>query len=705
MSVPGSSQLGWYARRLGRMSPAEMAWRARDQVVRAAWSRRQVKPGDLAGIALRPGERRFTSVLPAGAAEQVPESARKAVTEAADQLMAGQWEVLGVVRTDLDALDWFHDPVTGRRSDPGQYAFRINHRSQDQTGNIKQVWEISRLQHLTLLATAWFLTGDERYAQRVAKQLRSWWEQNPFLSGVHWTSGIEVGIRLISLAWIRRLLDGWPGAAELFESNPLAVEQIRWHQQFLAAFRSRGSSANNHVIAEAAGQLVASCAFPWFDRSDRWRRDSARLLELELARNTFPSGINRELATDYQCFVAELGILAAVEAGAAGHPVSEAVWTMLCAMTDSGAAMLDCELRPPRQGDGDDGRAILLDPPAESRWPALLAAGDAIFGRLDWWPRPAQDVGSVLIGALAGERREVQGRPPQRPYRFADAGISILRTRGGSSPEIWCRCDGGPHGFLSISAHAHADALSVELRYGGVDILADPGTYCYHGEPAWRSYFRSTIAHNTAEIGGRSQSVEGGPFLWLRHARTQQIEVPEPEYNWTAEHDGYTSLSPRAWHRRSVRLNPASRALEITDLIDGGEHQVRLAFHFGPLVDVRLDGNQAWLTWPGAPVPGSARMKLPAGLSWRLHRGESDPILGWYSAGLGRRVPAATLVGTGRARRDIPLITGLEFLGASPEFSGDSKEIGESSDSRRAVSLGPIAANPSEQSGVPAEAR
>ena len=162
--------------------------------------------------------------------------------------------------------DWFHDPVTGRRSPPDRYAFRINHRSEEQTGNIKQVWEISRLQHLTLLATAWFLSRDERYAQRVADQLRSWWRENPFLSGVHWTSGIEIGIRLISLAWIRRLLDAWPGAADLFEHDELAVQQIRWHQQYLAAFRSRGSSANNHVIAEAAGQLVASCAFPWFAR-------------------------------------------------------------------------------------------------------------------------------------------------------------------------------------------------------------------------------------------------------------------------------------------------------------------------------------------------------------------------------------------------------------------------------------------------------
>ena len=438
--------------------------------------------------------------------------------------------------------DWFRDPVTGRRSAPDRYAFRIDHRSEEQIGNVKQVWELSRLQHLTLLATAWFLTHDERYARRVADQLRSWWRENPFLSGVHWTSGIELGIRLISLAWIRRLLDDWPGVADLFERDALAVRQIRWHQQYLAAFPSRGSSANNHVIAEAAGQLVASCAFPWFSESERWRRKSALLLERELIRNTFPSGIGRELASDYQCFVAELGFVAAVEAEASGHPLSETTWTRLCAMADSAAALVDERLRPPRQGDSDEGRGLLLDAPAANRWPSLLTLADALVGRLDWWPRPSSDVGSALVGALAGVKHHTEDRPGRRPSRFADAGLTLLRTSGEN--EIWCRCDGGPHGYLSIAAHAHADALSVEVRYGGVDILADPGTYCYHGEPAWRSYFRSTIAHNTAELGGRSQSIERGPFIWARHAQTREVEVIDDGdiARWTAEHDGYASL-------------------------------------------------------------------------------------------------------------------------------------------------------------------
>jgi hypothetical protein len=668
VSASFSSRLGWYARRVSRMSPAEIAWRGRDKILQTAWSRHQVSRAQaLAGVAPVPGDRQFSALLPDGAALAVPKQARSAVLASADRLLQGHWEMLGVERDDLVLPDWFYDPVTSKRAPADRYAFRINHRSESQAGNVKQVWELSRLQHLTLLSSAWYLSHDDAYAQRVAEQLHSWWQENPFLSGVNWTSGIEVGIRLISLAWIRRLLDEWAGAADLFERNDLAVRQIWWHQRYLAAFRSRGTSANNHVVAEAAGQLVASCAFPWFPESSRWLDASATLLEHELIRNTFPSGVGRELASDYQSFVAELGVLAAVEAAAAGCPLSGAVWQRLCAMVDAGAALLDERMRPPRQGDGDDGRALLLDAPSANCWPSLLAVGDALFGRLDWWPRVQPDAASSLIAALPGAIRSAAGRPADRQWHLPDAGATVLRTRSSQGPEIWCRCDGGPHGFLKIAAHAHADALSIEVRYGGVDILADPGTYCYHGEPDWRSYFRSTIAHNTVEVDGGNQSSEGGPFLWLRHANSRVIDVQDigDAVEWSAEHDGYLVLRPPTWHRRCVRLDRASRSLDIADEISGGSHDLRMAYHLGPDVTVELDGARAILRWSTDQVPGAAWLELPESLTWTLHRGQTDPILGWYSGGLGQRVPAFTLLGCGRSVPSEPLSTRLEFFDVS----------------------------------------
>jgi hypothetical protein len=587
----------------------------------------------------------------------VPGEARQRVIAMAEEVLAGRWEVLGSVRRDMEDPDWFFDPVTGKRAPQVDYCFRVNHRSEDITGNVKQVWELSRMHHLTVLAAAFALSGDERYAERVASHLRSWWAQSPFLSGVHWTSGIESGIRLITWVWVRRLLDGWSGAAELFEQNDVARAQIWWHQHYLASFRSRGSSANNHVIAEAAGLLVAALAFDWFAESSRWSEEAARVLEQELKSNTFPSGVNREMAFDYHGFVAELAMVAAAEADWDGRPLSDELWTLVYRMFDVLAATVDVKRRAPRHGDGDNGRALVLDPPTTERSSDLLAVGQSLFEAPEWWPTVGSTVASTLLAAMAGRRRTARHSERRRPWHYNDAGLTLMRSSPSDGEEIWCRCDAGPHGFLSIAAHAHADALAVEVRYDGMDVLADPGTYCYHGEPRWRSYFRSTLAHNTIEVGSRDQSTSGGPFLWTGHAGSRLIELETAEdgevTTWTAEHDGYRSLTPPVSHRRSVRLASRLRAVEIVDFLETtGKHGVRLAFHLGPHMQARMIGHSVELNWSLDTNSGSATLFLPVGPSWSLSRGETDPVLGWYSSRFGEKQPAWAVIGEGACSGD-----------------------------------------------------
>ncbi len=642
MTVSSGSP-GWYLRRLSRMGPREVGGRAGDAVRRRRWRSARPTSPSVTGA-------RFTAVLPAGTIAAIPPDAAKRLIAEADRLMYGQAEYFGVVRDDLADPDWWCDPKTGRRA-PWGYAFDVPYRNEDAVGDIKQIWELSRHQYLTVLAAAYAITGNERYAERVAEHLRSWWAGNAPLRGVHWISGIELGIRLLSWVWIRRLLDGWPGAAGLFEDNPVALNQIWHHQRWLAAFPSRGSSANNHVIAEAAGQFAAACAFGWFPSSARWRAGALQSLEQHLRSNTFDSGLNRELATEYHGLVLELGLVAVAEADAAGVPVPASIRLVLLRMTDALAAVVDNRLRPPRQGDADDGHGLVLDGAGTDRWASLLATGDAVFGRLAWWPAvTGTDVRTPLLSALIRPTAPAETRPASRPAHFADAGMTILR----GPAEIWCRCDGGPHGFLSIAAHAHADALSLEVRHDGVDVLADPGTYCYHGQPEWRQYFRSTLGHNTLQLDGGDQSVSGGPFLWTRHARSRVLAADTSDTSdggtarWCAEHDGYQ----RSVHRRRVELAAASQELRVVDEIRGHHsprRAVRLAFHLGPAITADLVGNRAVLTWTRDGEGRSAVLDLPGQLSWQAHRGETHPPLGWYSAGFGRKEPTSTLVGTGYA--------------------------------------------------------
>ena len=208
-------KLGWYARRLRRMSPGEIAARSVAVARQWWWSQPARRPAPLA--TLLPGTRRAAFALKRSAAPS--RAAAEAVLRAADALLAGEWRIF-CLPVSLDAEpDWFRDPLTGITAPRDAYWLRHSVSvTKHKMGNIKFVWELSRHQPATLLACAWWLTGRDEYAERAAQHLRSWWRENPFLHGVHWISGIELGLRL--LAWE---LDPWP--AERVAGLPGAVRQ------------------------------------------------------------------------------------------------------------------------------------------------------------------------------------------------------------------------------------------------------------------------------------------------------------------------------------------------------------------------------------------------------------------------------------------------------------------------------------------------
>lgn len=105
----------------------------------------------------------------------------------------------------------------------------------------------------------------------------------------------------------------------------------------------------------------------------------------------------------------------------------------------------------------------------------------------------------------------------------------------------------------------------------------------------------------------------------------------------------------------------------MVDEVRGPGRDVRLAFHLGPAIAADLVGNRAVLTWIVDGEGRSAVLDLPGQLSWRAHRGETDPPLGWYSAGFGRKEPSTTLVGTGFADgpEGFTTVLGFRGLGAS----------------------------------------
>ena len=135
---------------------------------------------------------------------------------------------------------------------------------------------------------------------------------------------------------------------------------------------------------------------------------------------------------------------------------------------------------------------------------------------------------------------------------------------------------------MLTGAHAHADALSVTLFSQGRELLVDPGTFVYNCAPEWRSYFRSTRAHNTVTIDGRDQAEQGGTFHWktkLCSRAARELTLPGIEY-MEAEHDGYRRMPQGVIHRRRLLYVAPESWIVVDDFRGSGEHSFDFHYHF-----------------------------------------------------------------------------------------------------------------------------
>ncbi len=579
----------------------------------------------------------------------------EALLDEAENYLRGDYNFLNITCRE-PSLNWHLDPQNNKLA-PLMFALDLNYRDVGLVGNVKNIWEKNRHHHLTVMSAAYALSQEEKYAFAVAEQLQDWIAKNPFPLGVNWSSSLELGIRLISWVWIDRLLRGSEVHELLFGESGVLWPSIYWHQWLISKHYSHGSSANNHLIGEIAGLFISSCHWPVFPLSKRWQSLSWNILEQEISRQTFPSGLNREQAFSYHIFTTEFFLLAGIEAEMHQIAISDQYKSLVQSMLEVIPPLTDVGGNLPRYGDGDEGMVLQIRPHQSSRTDWLFRLGRQwLCAKV---PLPDRNSGYLAASLVNFPAKDTVGKIslPNSSFAFSDAGLYVLAQNRGKPQEIVCLADAGDLGFLSIAAHSHADALAFTLSVGGVPIIVDPGTYVYHTDNHWRNYFRSTKAHNTITIDDLDQSKSEGIFLWTRKAKTKVLDWKKTDDGGvlTAEHDGYTCMNEGIIHRRQITLN--QQGLEILDRLQGkGVHHIEWRLHFSPQCSVTLQEECCLVKWHS----GLLAIYLDRQIQWNLLQGETDG--GWYSSGFNIKQPTATLVGSTEIKGSIVLKNSLDLL-------------------------------------------
>jgi len=648
--------LSWYRNRLLSMPPGEIAWRVsnlvRDKVDRVLLGRRQKSLATFNRGDSAPASRERQT---AGASPLIPNATpdsefvsawRDRAVADAEEILRRNIRLLGADRTDVgNPIRWNHEHNKNAPTPTG-FAGDIDYRDYDETGDCKWVWELNRHHHLVTLGRAYRLTNDGRYARDVVDQILSWIEACPFGTGMNWRSPLELAIRLINWTFALEMIE--PADVMKDAERGLIEASVYQHLWDVSRKYSRYSSANNHLIGEAAGVYVAARHFRRLPNALAWSDEAKRILCDEIVHQVDNDGVHRELATGYHLFVLQFFMIAAAVGGTSDDAFPADYTDRLLAMCDF-LSSLSAAGPAPSFNDCDDGYVLDLGGPrGDGR--AWIQAAEAL--------RESGRTGESACSSVRGDDGETAfwlfGTGPQHgdkagdqaleSKRFDEAGIFLLQSGCAGNPgAISATVDAGPLGFKSIAAHGHADALSLTLRAFGVEFLIDPGTYDYFTYAEWRDYFRRTRAHNTIEIDGLDQSEMLGKFLWGRRANATCVE-------WTtsangarlvAEHDGYQRLADPVTHRRTVELHAASGVLQIEDeLTAAASHKGALFFHFAPECRVEQIGERRIrATRP----EGAIELSLPDHTNVTIYRGSESPILGWCSRAYHEKQPISTI--------------------------------------------------------------
>jgi len=602
-----------------------------------------------------------------------------ALLQRADTILDGRFQFFGYPEVIVEDLGEDTDPFSGS-SWPRKHGKRIDYR-RDGPGDPKWIWELNRCQDLPLLVSAMLVSGDQRYAEVAASRLESWIESHPPGRGIAWSNGFEAGMRAISLAVA---FDGLRGSEQLSRERAELIARALWQAvRWIERDPSTGSSANNHRLGELVGIIAVSALVPELESSDRRLERALAELGDEVERQIRPDGTGAEQAFAYQVFVLDLLLVAVAFLDARGLRAPKPLCAGLIRSADALWAQLGDDEPEPRYGDSDDGRALVLDAAATRSARGVAAALAARFGHLG----AARAAGVLdpmslwLFGVDGAERFETAARagvPAPGSLNLQDGGLTVLRGGG-------CRTlfDHGPHGYLALAAHGHADALAIDIALYEQPLVSDPGVGSFFAQPEVREAFRSTGFHATVTVDGINSSEPGGSFLWTRHARSTLLHF-DPAGSVIAEHDGYTRLDDPVVHRRAVVLVGDDGAVLVVDrLRAAGRHRYSQRWPFHPSLEVADQGSRHMLVRSeraGVLVLVSA----PGEFDLRVARGEKNPLVGWWSNRLESVVPAWLAAVDLEAEGTVELATlVIPFVGDAPEID----DLGLSLESRSSSSL------------------
>ena len=503
------------------------------------------------------------------------------------EILSGNWRAFGHLPIKVDdPPKWHSDNLVGRDFKSDKVAFKVNHRAHPDGADIKVIWEPSRWFQLVRLALAGWLNHDKAAQEKCIEWLNDWCRNNPPFTGVNWTSGLEAGIRLINYTWIDAFLT--VGAVSQKTLHELRTQILPPHIWYCWRYKSFGSSANNHLIGELAGLVVALARWPELAKISAPLPQIARLLERETLLQFAEDGCNEEQALGYGLFSWEFCYQSIRALETASVPVSAEVKERLTRAAHF-YSTVKREVDPWDFGDSDNA------------WVTPLFLDEEHAAR-EWHRWFTHSTDSPALRFWFGDSPTPQATPKDQ-WRIFESGYAIFEN-----DDWFIRFDASPLGYLSMAPHGHLDALHISVSFRGQPVIIDPGTGAYYANKSVRDYLADWSAHNGPHPvvpAGKEQPVRRGTFLWSTQHLPPGLSK-DGQYTVAANLDFHGTV----W--RSITFSPLSNSIRIEDQYYPRKERVpiRTCWKFAPGYIIANSGPNAFQIGSSSSV---IQMQLSSG--------------------------------------------------------------------------------------------
>lgn len=475
----------------------------------------------------------------------------------ADQILAGQLPLLGLVIHPGSRLAWRRDYLNGKETPP-IYFRCIPYLDPSRAGDHKIIWEMNRHQHLVLMAHAWLLSNQTRYRDYVFQQLEDWQQENPFQCGINWASALEVAFRALSWIWIYHLLGRQMSAS--FQTRFLNT--LACHGYHLQHNLSFYFSPNTHLLGEAVVLHTLGLFFAGCEPAQHWRTLGRSVVLHELARQVQADGSHFEHSSYYHLYALDFFLFHHLLEPLPDPSPLQKMARYLAALTGPSQLL-------PFLGDDDGGRLFYPFGDRARFARATLATASVLFKErfAEFAPEDLLEQALWWIGPSVVELC-LPPPPPLSSTLFPSSGVAVF-----CQDQIQLLVDAGPFGWGS-AGHSHSDTLSLLLRVADAEILIDPGTYTYIGPE--RDLFRSSAAHNTLRLDEVDQATPAGPFRWRN---PPEVEIHAWQSSATIDFLDASCRYRGLRHRRQVWFYKPD-SIFVLDTVEGsGTHQVEQFWH------------------------------------------------------------------------------------------------------------------------------